>query len=188
MADTRDWGRNRDTWVRILEARTGAGVDEWVARIRKARPASETELRTWLGARGVTGYAQQLLVMETFGYPDFVLATADALIAAQYEDRRHLRPIFDAVVAAAETFGEVTVQARKTYVSLVGPRRTFARLQATTRQRLDLGLRIAGQKPGGRLEASSIHPTMPLRIVLTTPDDLDAEAAAWLQRAYDTNR
>jgi hypothetical protein len=175
-------------WVRILETRTGAGVDEWVERIRKARPASEAELRTWLGGRGVTGYAQQLLVMETFGYPEFVLATADALIAAQYEDRQHLRPIFDAVVAAAAAFGEVSLQARKTYVSLVGPRRTFARVQATTRQRVDLGLRIAGQKPGGRLEASNVHPTMQLRIALSAPGDVDADAAAWLQRAYDANR
>jgi hypothetical protein len=28
----------------------------------------------------VTGYAQQLLVMERFGYPDFLTVTADELI------------------------------------------------------------------------------------------------------------
>ena len=51
----------------------------------------EAQLRRWLSGHGVTGYAQQLLVMERFGYPDFVLATADDLIAKQYADRAHLR-------------------------------------------------------------------------------------------------
>jgi hypothetical protein len=81
----------------------------------------------------------------------------------------------------------VIVQTRKTYVSLVSPRRTFARVQPTTKQRVDLGLRLEGQQPGGRLLPSKIHETMPLQISLTTPEDLDSEALAWLQQAYDQN-
>src|SRR5262245_30013842 len=40
--------------------------------------------------QGVTGYAQSLLVMEQFGYPDFLVATADELIEQQYADRLEL--------------------------------------------------------------------------------------------------
>jgi hypothetical protein len=65
----------------------------------------------------------------------------DQLIAGQYADRPQLRPILDAVLAALPALGPVTVQARKTFVSLVPPRRTFAVVQATTRTRVDLGLR-----------------------------------------------
>ena len=36
----------------------------------------EQQLRTWLSRRNVTGFAQQLLVLERFGYPDFVLSCA----------------------------------------------------------------------------------------------------------------
>jgi hypothetical protein len=36
-------------------------------------------------------------------------------------------------------------------VSLVGPRRTFAVLQASTRSRVDLGLRLPDREPGGGL-------------------------------------
>jgi hypothetical protein len=90
-------------------------------------------------------------------------------------------------VEAAERLGEVTVQARKTYVSLVSPRRTFARVQATTRDRVDLGLRIEKLKPAGRLRASRMHETMRLQVSLATPDDLDAKVLAWLRRAYREN-
>jgi hypothetical protein len=66
------------------------------------------------------------------------------LIDAQYADRPELRPIYDAILDAAKQLGDVVVQARKTCVSLVSPRRTFARVQPTTRQRVDLGLRTDG--------------------------------------------
>jgi hypothetical protein len=83
--------------------------------------------------------------------------------------------------------GELTVQARKTYVSLVTPRRTFARLQPTTKTRLDLGLRLEGMEPGGRLKPSKIHETMKLQVSLSAPEQVDAEVLGWLRRAYEEN-
>jgi hypothetical protein len=174
--------------TRLLKERTGEDVDAWNRRVKKERFNDEKTLRAWLTKQGVTGYAQSLLVMERFGYPDFFLASADELIDGQYEDRPHLRPILDAIIDAAAGLGEVTIQARKTYVSLVSPRRTFARAQATTKNRVDLGLRLDGEKPGGRLQPSKIHETMRLQISFTTRDQVDSEALDWLQRAYDQNR
>jgi hypothetical protein len=82
----------------------------------------------------------------------------------------------------------VVVQARKTYVSLVTPRRTFARVQPSTRQRVDLGLRLEGQQPGRRLRPLKIHESMPLQISLSAPAEVDAEVLAWLQQTYEQNR
>ena len=185
---TRDWSANKKMWERVLETRTGEGVAEWMQRIKRARLSNEGRLREWLGARGVTGYAQSLLVMERFGYPDFLLASADQLIDAQYADRSQLRAIFDAVVAAASRLGPMTLQARKTYVSLVGPRRTFARVQAATKTRVDVGLRLEGQRPVGRLRPSRLHETMRVQIGLGSPSEVDEELGLWLERAYCENR
>lgn len=188
MAETHGWQRNRDMWVRLLEKQTGEGLERWNQRIRAAGLDDKDSLRAWLTGQGVTGYPQSILVMERFGYPDFFLASAEQLIDGQYADRPQLRPLLDAILAAAAGLGEVLVQARKTYVSLVAPRRTFARVQATTRNRVDLGLRLEGQKPGGRLQPSKIHETMPLQISLASLDEVDAEVLDWLRRAYDENR
>lgn len=175
--------------VGILEERTGQGVEAWNARIRERGPASEAELRAWLTEQGVTGYPQMLLAMETFGYPDYLLAGADELIDAQYADRPHLRPILDAILALAPTLGEVEVQARKTYVTLLTPRRTFASIEATTKSRVDVGLRLPDEKPQGRLEParSMGQGAVTHRIGLTSPDDVDDEIVGWLQRAFDAN-
>lgn len=187
MSETRDWQGMRHMTARLLIERTGEGVDAWNQRIRREGIDGEKHLREWLTEQGVTGYARSLLVMERFGYPDFLMTSADELVDGQYADRPHLRPIYDAIIEAVEELGEVTIQTRKTYVSLVSPRRTFARVKATTKSRVDLGLRLDGYEPGGRLQPSKIHDAMHLQISLTAPTEVDAEVLEWLKRAYDQN-
>lgn len=187
VSTARDWQTTKAQWISILEERTGERLEVWKERIEAEGFTDELRLRQWLTDRGVTGYAQSVLVMERFGYPDFFVAGADELVDAQYADRQHLRPIYDALIEAALGLGEVVVQARKTYVSLVGPRRTFARIQPTTKRRVDLGLRLDGYEPDGRLEPSRIHETMKVQISLTSPDQVDAEVLEWLERAYTLN-
>jgi hypothetical protein len=190
MPAVKTWQEMRDWQAQLLQQRTGEGVAAWNERIAAEGFAGEPALRAWLAEQGVTGYAAMLLVMERFGYPDFLLASADELLDGQYADRPHLRPILDAVLAATQALGPVTVQARKTYVSLVSPRRTFAAVKATTKQRVDLGLRLDGQAPGGRLlDASRLTGgSINLRLPLASPADFDAEALALLERAYQENR
>ncbi len=189
LARARTWQEMRDESAALLQRKTGEPVEVWKERIAALAPPDRDSLRAWLAARDVTGYAQNLLVMEHFGFPDWFTADAGSLIDGQYAGREQLRPILDAVIAAAQSFGPVVVQARKGYVSLLTPRRTFAVVRPTTRTRVDLGVRIDDQAPGGRLHdgtsigASSIN----LRIPLTSVADLDEDALAWLERAYSFN-
>src|SRR2546423_13624085 len=96
MAKTRDWQGMKDMSARLLKERTGEGVETWNRRIQRERLDGEDSLRVWLTKQGVTGDAQSLLVLERFGYPGFLLATAAELIDEQYAGRAQLRPIFDA--------------------------------------------------------------------------------------------
>jgi hypothetical protein len=176
-----------DWSARLLEERTGQDIAAWNRRIAKEQLNDEKSLRAWLTKQGVTSYPQSLLVWERFGYPEHLLASAEDLIDRQYADRPQLRPIFDAIIDAAAGLGEITIQARKTYVSLVTSRRTFARIQPATKNRVDLALRLEGHKPGGRLQLSKIHETTRLQISLTSLDDMDSELLKWLQEAYDQN-
>lgn len=183
----RGWEAMREMCERILKERTGADLKAWISRIEREHLKDKEALRAWLDEQRVTGYARMLLEMERFGYPDFLTTSADELVDAQYSKRPHLRPIFNALVAAAVSFGEVIVQARKTYVSLVSPRRTFARIQASSKDHVDLALRLTGLKARGRLQPSRIHETMPLQIRFASPSEIDEEALRWLKRAYDAN-
>ena len=187
LAKVRDWKGMRDMMVRLLEERTGEGLDQWNQKIKRQRPKDAKALQSWLEKQGVTGYPRSLLIMETFGYPDYLLASATKLVDEQYGDRPQLRPIYDALIAAATAIGEVSVQARKTYVSLVTPRRTFARIQPTTKTRVDLGLRLDGVPLGGRLQQSTIHETMQVQVGLSSTHEVDSEVLAWLESSYRQN-
>jgi len=115
------------------------------------------------------------------------LGEAEELIAGQYRDRPRLAPALDAVLAALPALGPVTVQARKTCVTLATPRRVFAVVQPTTKSRVDLGLRLEHERPGGRLLAARDLGAATVRIALTQPEDVDAEVLDWLRRAYEEN-
>jgi Family of unknown function (DUF5990)/Domain of unknown function (DUF5655) len=122
--------------------------------------------------------------------PGLLPPEAVELIDGQYADRPHLRPVLDAVLAAVPSLGAVTVEARKTLVSLVTPRRTFAIVQATTKNRVDLGLRIDGPgapAPGARLQPARNLGPATVRIGLTNPAEFDDEALGWLRLAYEQN-
>jgi Family of unknown function (DUF5990)/Domain of unknown function (DUF5655) len=122
--------------------------------------------------------------------PGLLPPEAVELIDGQYADRPHLRPVLDAVLAAVPSLGAVTVEARKTLVSLVTPRRTFAIVQATTKNRVDLGLRLDGPgapAPGARLQPARNLGPATVRIGLTNPAEFDDEALGWLRLAYEQN-
>ena len=188
MGEPRSWKGMRESAADLLLRRSGANVDIWNERIRAHRFGDEAALRRWLADQGVTGYSQMLLVMETFGYPDFFTASADELIDRQYVDRPQLRAILEALLTLAPSLGEVTVQARKTYVGLQTPRRQFAVVKPTTRSRVDLGLRVDAEL-GRRLQpARGVgNETITVRFGLGSPEDVDDEVVSWLQRAYDAN-
>jgi len=186
----RSWQEMREQEIRWLQERTGEGLETWNSRIRDQGFADEASLKRWLTEQGVTGYPQMLLVMERFGYPDYLAATADELIEGQYADRESLRPILDAIFALLPGIGDVEVQARKTYVALLTPRRTFAAIQPTTRSRIDLGVRLSPkQDPTARLErARNFGQSSVTHIIrLGTPEAVDEEVESWLRKAYEVN-
>ena len=186
--DVESWARFRQMSASLLERRTGVGIEEWNRRVKgSGADRDEKTLNAWLAEQGVTGYPQMLLVFERFGYPDYLVASADELIDAQYRDRPQLRPILERILSIARELPDVTVQARKGYITLVSPRRSFAIIRAT-KNRVDLGLRLQ-QKPSGRLQAAGSMPQgwATAKIELGSPDDVDAEVERALKRTYEAN-
>ena len=186
----RSWQEMREQDIRLLVERTGDGLETWNARVRGSGVEDEAGLRKWLTEQGVKGYPGDLLVMERFGYPDYLRATPDELIDGQYADRLALRPILDALLGLLPTVGDVEVQARKTFVALITPKRTFAAIRPTTRSRVDLGLRLtASQTAEGRLEKAPNfgQSSVTHKIALASADDVDDFVVDWLKRSYALN-
>ena len=185
----RSWREMYEQIAAQIKRETETDIAGWNARIREWGPSDRASLRAWLNEHGVTGYPAMLLGYETFGYPDYLQASADELIDGQYRDRPAIRPIYDRLIAELPKVGEVEVQARKTYVALIGPKRTFASIQPTTRTRIDVGLRFDDSTDAAGLEpAKSIgQSSMTHKLALSSADDVSRETIGWLRRAYEAN-
>jgi hypothetical protein len=117
------------------------------------------------------------------------MTRTDELLAEQYVDRPALRPILDALLDIAARIGETAVHVRPAHVTFTGPRRPYALVRATTRDRLDLGLRLPGvglARP--LLPARGLGDgTINVRVALHEVADVDDDVEALLQRAYEAN-
>lgn len=198
MVDAKDWREMHEWSAQLLRRQTGQSVDDWNKRIRETGINTRDDLQKWLIGHDINGYAQQLLIMERFGYPDFMVKSAEELVEDQFADRPHLRPVFDEVIGAGVGIaqqGLVEVQARRTFVTLRTQRRKFAMVKATTKTRIDLGLRIVDLADGharfvNRLQSAKVlrDDAMTHRIPLARLEDVDDEVCYWLAVAYEQNQ
>lgn len=169
-----------------LKEKTGKTLAQWLALAKKAKLEKHGQIVKHLKTEhGLThGYAS--MVAHEFLGSASGTQPADDLVTAQYAGAKEpLRPILDALLAAAAKFGaDVEISPKKTYVSL---RRTkqFALIQPSTRTRVDLGLNLKGVDPDGRLEASGSWNSMCThRVRLGAKKHVDAAVKRWLKQAY----
>ena len=116
MAAVRDWQRNRQMWIRVLEKQTGEGLEAWNRRIARQHLKNEASLRAWLPGTG-----ERLRPV----------ASCDGTVRLSRLPLRHGRSTHPAAIRGpppspadlrrhhrnGSAVGEVTIQARKTFVS-----------------------------------------------------------------------
>ena len=175
------------TMIDNMPAKTGKSLEEWIPIIAAARLEKHGEIMKLLkGEYGVThGFANTIAAQyreRAAGGPP----PAEDLVAAQYAGpKAALLPIYEAVLAAVQTFGsDVEIAPKKTYVSLRRSKQ-FAIVQASTRTRVDLGLNLKGESPPERLEGGNVFGGMCThRIRLSEPGEVDDQVKEWLMKAY----
>ena len=177
-------GEARKTMIKNLPEKTGKSLTAWQRALGKQGFTKHGEIVKWLKAEhGVThGFAN--LIAQTHLTPS---AAAGDLVAAQYAGaKRHLQPIYEAVVKTVGAFGDdVEISPKKTYVSL-RRKKQFALVQASTKDRVDIGINLAGAAASGRLEkAGSFNAMVSHRIRITHKSEIDKELRQWLKAAYD---
>ncbi|MCB9896660.1 MAG: DUF4287 domain-containing protein [Planctomycetes bacterium] len=175
------------TMVANLERKTGKTLAQWLVVTKASKLAKHGELVKLLKSEhGMTHGFANLVAHKTLA-SDAGSASDTDLVAAQYAGKKEaLRPIYDALVAAVEGFGEDVVLApKKAYVSLRRGKQ-FGLVQPSTATRVDVGLNLQGVPPTERLEASgSFNSMCTHRVRVSSKADIDAELKAWLKRAYD---
>lgn len=174
--------------ARNLPEKTGKTLDQWVAVARRG-PRDPKARHAWLKEKHGLGFVQANVVSYFVDHPDgFEPDAPEELLEPQYAgERAALRPIYDAIAAAARKLGkDVRIEPRQTYVAIVRERQ-FAVVRATTKDRVDLGFALSGHATTGRLaKAKNLGSARITHFVsLRSKAEVDAEVKALLREACE---
>jgi hypothetical protein len=175
-----------NTMIANLKEKTGKTLDQWIAITKKTGAAKHGEIVKMLKAdHGMTHGFANLVAHKTLKSDAGSIGETTDLVAAQYAgDKASLKPIYDALIRAAESCGEIEIAPKKAYVSLRRSKQ-FAIIQPSTKTRVDLGLNMKAEPATGRLEKSgSFNSMVSHRIRLEKTTDVDKDVKAWIRKAW----
>ena len=114
--------------------------------------------------------------------------SSQEMVEVQYAGQKAaLRPVYDRLVEVVQGFGsDVELAPRKSYVGLKR-KKVFGLIKASTRTRIDLGLKLKGSESGRRLvEAPGFGSgSITHKVALTSIEDVDDEIISWMREAYE---
>lgn len=183
--------------VANLKTKTGKSLDEWIAFVQKRGPKSEEARRDWLKQEHALGtnYAGWIAGRsvgkgEDDTDPEKYLAAAERYVEDQYAGAKvGLRPIYDRLLELGLSVGkDVKACPCKTMVPLFR-NHAIAEIKAAARGRIDLGLALGKYEgklskrlvdTGGAAKRDRITHRIPIHAL----EEVDAEVATWLERAY----
>jgi hypothetical protein len=101
-------------------------------------------------------------------------------------DRARWREPYEMLLASVRGFGPgVSVGPTSTYISFLRNRKKFAIVQVTG-DRLDVGIKLKGERPTSRFEAAGTWNSMVThRVRISEPRQLDSQVIAKLKDAFD---
>lgn len=110
---------------------------------------------------------------------------ADAALQAIYSGKKEVfLPVHQKLMKEIARFGDFEIAPKKTYVSL-RRKKQFATVGPATNTRMEVGLNMKGVDASGRLEALPPGKMCQYRVVVNTPDEVDAELIGWIRQAFD---
>ena len=183
--------------LRKLPGKTGRSVDEWTKLLDRDGPKGAKERRIWLKSEhGLAGTTGRMVAEASVGQgrdvtdPDAYLKAAPSYVAAMYEGKEALRPIYDALFELGRSLGsDVKVCPCKTIVPLYRSH-VFAEIKPSTNTRVDLGLALKGidrEIPVRIIDTGGLakKDRITHRFALTSVDEIDDQVREWLQVAYE---
>lgn len=170
-----------------LQAKTGKPFEEWLEIARASKLAKHGEVVKFLKENHGLGHGYANLLAHTlFSSAAMLSDDRDAFIEQQYAGgKAALRPIYDRVLSIVRSFGDdVEIAPMKAYVSL-RRKKQFICIQPSTKERVDVGLKLKGVTAEGRLREGGFNGMVSHHVQVTSQDDIDAQLIEWMKQAYD---
>ena len=174
-----------------MKERTGKTLEEWVevVKVSGIDPLDQKSVRNWLKSEhGILQNSQWAIADAAARAAGWVRPSVEGYIDAQYQgEKAVLRPIFDALREIIEGLGEdVAVEGRGGYTPFVR-KRQFIAVQASSKTRVDLGLRFKEAPESALLSTSSLPGQSTHKVGLSSVEDITDELVGLIRLAYEQN-
>jgi hypothetical protein len=135
------------------------------------------------------GHGHANLIAQMIVNPDKVKkGDPNAALAEHFKgDKAKWRTSYDSLTEKLKKFGaDVELAPNRTYVKLCRGIKKFGIVQISTADRIDIGIKLKGVAPSGRLElAGSWNAMVTHRVKIGDAKQIDKEVLTWLKQAYD---
>lgn len=171
-----------------VKAKTGKTPDDFRTEAAAKGLTKHSEIMAWLKADYGLGHGHANAVTQVILSAGAPKVSQDDAIAAHFKGAKAAwRPTYDALVAEAGSFGDgFKLSTTKSYISLLKGDAKFAIVEPATADRFDIGIKLKGVEPSGRLEAAGAWNAMVThRVRISAPEQVDAEVLGWLKEAFD---
>lgn len=158
-------------------------------RVSGIDPLDQKAVRNWLKAEhSILQNSQWAIADAAAREAGWVRPGVEGYIDSQYQgEKAALRPIFDALREIIEGLGDdVSVEGRSGYTPFIR-KRQFAAVQASTKTRVDLGLRFKEEPDSALLNTNSLPGQSTHKIGLGSVADITDEVRQLIKLAYEHN-
>jgi putative aminopeptidase FrvX len=174
-----------------IKAQTGLTANDFKARAKEKgfmEPGVKVgDIVAWLKKDYGLGHGHAMAIVLVLKEASGPRLKADDKIDKLFSRGKSTwRKPYDALMSKAQKFGgDVKTDATDTYVSILKGKKKFAVIGVTA-DRMDIGLKLKGVEPKGRLEPSGAWNSMVThRVRISDPKQVDKEVLAWLKKAHD---
>lgn len=173
------------TMIDNMPEKTGKSLEEWKEILKTKSFDKHSEGVNFLKSeyKVTHGFANTIVTLSK----ESELAPED-LVERQYEGKKNLFPIYEALINFIKTLGtDITITPKKGSVSVIRNRQ-FVLIKPATKTRIDLGIKLTGKPLTNRLENSGPFGTMCThRVKTSNPSEVDNELKAWITEAYQAS-
>jgi hypothetical protein len=175
-------------YIDSVQKQTGLTPKDFAALAAERGLTKHGEIVAWLKSDYGLGHGHANAIAAVLLKSDAWKAGPEARLDALFSGTKAgWRAACDALIAGVAGFGpDAKASTNETYVNLLRATRKFAIIQPASAKRLDIGIKLVGLAPAGRLEAAgSWNAMVTHRVRIADPAEIDAEVLAWLRAAYD---
>ncbi len=174
-----------------IQAKTGKTPDDFKALAAQKgfmKPGVKAgEIVSWLKQDFGLGQGHAMAIVLLIRQASAPKISREEAIDSHFTgSRSHWRKSYDQLAQKIRKFGpDVSFAPTNSYISMLRDGRKFGVVQITA-DRMDVGIKLKGAPPKGRLEKSGTWNSMVThRVRVVDPKQLDAQLLSWLHEAYE---